>query len=159
MGTWGLGNFDSDGAADLVARTMSEWAKQVTADLGLSRRGRKVAVTIDVAEGEVMGRVGMLLVLVRSGVARPPPPDVVAKWRRAYLALWDAEAARYGATGQFLARRRNVIDRTFEELERRATGIFGPAKTARRKTKATQPTKRKAKPKRKAARSPKPRSR
>lgn len=112
MGTWGPGNFDNDGAMDYrdeLADRLTEEIEGVFADperLALDEEGETV----------MMPGVAVLSLLVSQCRATPPEPDVVARWRDAYLAVYDDQIDSLDPDPEFKTGRRQVILETFNGL-------------------------------------------
>ncbi len=134
MGTWGEGNFQSDGAMDFVASVTGRWEAEVQRALGLGRSTR--TLHLDQLEDYVMPRVGLLLALAREGIDAPPEPTKVRAWRDRYLAIWDREVKTLGPARGYARKRRAVLARTFEELLRLGSRAAHPRRCAAPKRRA-----------------------
>src|SRR6185295_3985359 len=74
----------------------------------------------DVEEGgeqEFMPLVHILATLCEHCAATPPEPEVVAKWRKAYLAVYDEQAGDVFDDKAHVKARRKVVEETFKKLE------------------------------------------
>ena len=74
----------------------------------------------DVSEGgeqEFMPLIQILTVLCEHCSAQPPEPEVVAKWRSAYLTVFDQQAGDCYDEKSFVKARRKAIDETFKKLD------------------------------------------
>ena len=114
MGTWGLGNFESDGALDyldeLIYRltdTIVGYFNKDNADIGET--------------SELMPTVAIMLALVKECHAAPPKADVIEGWRSKYIAIYDERIDALEPNWEYKAERRKVIDETFLELIQMAT--------------------------------------
>ena len=67
-------------------------------------------------EAEVMPSVEVLLLLAERLRGVPPVADRVDEWKVEYLRRYDAQAAQSRAHRPLLARRRAVIEATFDRL-------------------------------------------
>ncbi|WP_437961279.1 DUF4259 domain-containing protein [Sorangium sp. So ce119] len=109
MGTWGSGNFDSDGALDAYAGLVHGIAEQIDEGLGEG----------DVQFEDVDGEIALMEVLAVIGErcrALHLPLAQVESWARRVLAAYDAQIDALGATEAFKAERRAVLESTFDRL-------------------------------------------
>jgi len=115
MGTWGVGNFDNDTAADhlsiLVARLVAEVRDAMAGD--------PVELEPDEYHGVTVPCTVEVLTLLRRqgwvGVTLPERAEVQA-WKARYLEVWDHAVDDLEPTPEFRAERRSVLERTFDDL-------------------------------------------
>ena len=129
MGTWGPGNFENDAAADHLMDlcqpllTEIEEAMEEPASLEPDEyEADMVMANLEIIAclSEHLGRhehskLGEFLypcVL--------PSPETVAKWKQAYLAVWDGSIDDLEPKPEYKKKRRQVIAETFDRLERLA---------------------------------------
>lgn len=115
MGTWGSGNFESDGALDMLGDLTDEIAAAIDEILA-----NGTADADELGESHLVPRVAILDALCKQCSSSPPEPDRVVGWRDAYLAVYDRSMPELDPTGEFLAERRAVIVATFASLEEEA---------------------------------------
>ena len=111
MATMGTGNFDNVGAQDTRDNLVSEITDGIQTCLTYNS---------DVSEGgeqEFMPLIQILTVLCEHCSAQPPEPEVVAKWRSAYLTVFDQQAGDCYDEKSFVKARRKAIDETFKKLD------------------------------------------
>jgi hypothetical protein len=111
MGTWGAGNFDNDGARDMVgdlidqlAGTIQTCFEEGNADLD------------EGGESDLVPSVAIITLLSQNCGAAPPKPDIVESWRNQYLTIYDAHIYDLADDDDYKTERRAVIDKTFGEL-------------------------------------------
>ncbi|MGX6600791.1 DUF4259 domain-containing protein [Micromonosporaceae bacterium Da 78-11] len=115
MGTWGIGNFDSDTAADhlsvLTARLVREVEDAVAGD------------PVELEPDEYWGvavpcNLEILHLLASQRWAGVMLPDIamVQAWKATYLAVWDANIEELEPTSEYKAHRRTALERTFDQL-------------------------------------------
>ncbi len=85
MGTWGIGNFDNDGAADYVNNLVDRLTAMVTVILTDKTR----AALDEEGEAVVMPIVGILILLCEQCGAYPPDEGAIVNWRDNYLQIFD----------------------------------------------------------------------
>jgi Domain of unknown function (DUF4259) len=113
MGTWGTGNFDSDGASDFIFEQIDRFValiNEIFAD-------EEYRFRLDEdAEAELMPSVEILILLCEhcSGVL-PEGLDISA-WKQRYLEMYDAQADGLAPVPGFKEERRAVIEKTFDRL-------------------------------------------
>lgn len=112
MGTWGSGNFDSDGALDFVAGITDDLTARIEAILS----DDEASMLDEEGEAVLVPSVHLLAVLHESTGATIPKADVVARWKAHYLALFDAQIGGLDPAEGFEAERRTVIVETFDRL-------------------------------------------
>ena len=118
MGTWGEGNFDSDGALDYLGElteSLVGTVEEVFAD--------KDRLSLDEdAEGVIMPVVAILSMLCKNCNAAPPKEKTVLKWHKKYLQVYDRQidGLLIDPKSPYKKARRKVIDNTFKELEKLA---------------------------------------
>jgi hypothetical protein len=123
MGTWGAGNFESDGALDYVGDLMDQLEKAV-ANCFAHEHGADLDGG---GEDELVPSVAIMELLSAHCGAAPPKPAVVAAWRERYLAIYDKQIDGLDPDVQFKAERRETITRTFAALEQRAGDFWKQA--------------------------------
>lgn len=121
MGTWGSGNFDSDGALDMIGELTDQLADAIDEILT-----NGTAEADELGESHLVPRVAILDTLCKHCAASPPEPDRVVGWRDATLAAFDASMPGLDPKGDFLADRRKVIVATFASLEAEARRFWAP---------------------------------
>lgn len=111
MATMGTGNFDNAGAQETRDNLINEITDGIQTCLTYNN---------DVEEGgeqEFMPLVQILSTLCEHCGATPPEPDVVSKWRKAYLNVFDEQAGDHFEEKSHIKARRKVIEETFKKLE------------------------------------------
>jgi len=112
MGTWGIGNFDNDEAADYVNDLVDRLTAMVTVILTDKTR----AALDEEGEAVVMPIVGILTLLCEQCGADPPDEGAIVRWRDNYLQIFDNQIDDLAPRGNFKAERRTIIAQTFERL-------------------------------------------
>jgi hypothetical protein len=108
MGTWGAGNFQSDGTLDWLA---GDVVKPLVETIESNIRG------VDESNDQIVtAAVEVLAVLCEQLNAVPPWVDRILGWRAAYLRAWEGFIDAIARKSDYKARRREVIDRTFARL-------------------------------------------
>jgi hypothetical protein len=120
MGTWGAGNFESDGALDYVNEVADEIAARIEEILDDGDR----SALDEEGEAVLMPSVAMLSVLHEHCGGAPPKPDVVRRWKKVYLAIFDDQIDDLEPKETYKQERRVVIERTFTELEGQAVAFW-----------------------------------
>lgn len=112
MGTFGEGNFDSDGALDYVNDLVNRLAATVTQCLADEDRS-----ALD-EEGEtiVVPSVDIIALLCAHCSAVPPKEELVIQWRERYLRLYDEQIDALDPKAGYKVKRRAVIEQTFDRL-------------------------------------------
>jgi hypothetical protein len=118
MGTFGAGNFESDAALDLVAKTRAVAESELTAFLDSDDVG------VEDLE-RVMAAVAIHLVLDEHCGAGAPEVDFAIRLRDKALAIFDEEMPELDPDGEFARERRTVIVDTFTRYEAAAREQFG----------------------------------
>ena len=113
MGTWGTGNFDSDGALDNLAELVDQLVQQIQDLLGSEDGEGDVD---EDGESKLMPWVHIVGLLSTQCKAAPPKPDVVEAWRDKYVKRWDAQIDGLDPEPSFKVGRRAVIIETFDGL-------------------------------------------
>ncbi len=111
MAKMGTGNFDNVGAQDTRDNLISEITDGIQTCLTYNS---------DVSEGgeqEFMPLIQILTVLCEHCGATPPEPEVVSKWRNAYLSVYDDQAGDHFDEKSMVKARRKVIEETFKKLD------------------------------------------
>lgn len=136
MGTWGPGNFDSDTAADHV----SMLASKLVTDIETAMNGDAVALEPDEWDGTTVPcNVELLTLIAKQGWVGVtlPAPDIVAGWGTKFVGIWAASIDGLDPSPQWKARRRDVLVRTFAELEalcaRERSAVKNPRPTRAKK--------------------------
>ena len=120
MGSWGSGNFDSDGAANYLVTVINRLRAEVDEVLTDADRS---SVDED-GEAVVVPTVQIISVLVEHCQAAPPEPAVVSVWRDKYLAIYDAQIDGMDPVPGYKEERRQVIVETFAKLEKQACAFW-----------------------------------
>ena len=115
MGTWGAGNFESDGALDFVGDVMDRLETEVRAFADAEEPA------IEDCEDVVMPAVAIMVARCQSCSAPPPKEELVARWRAKYLSMYDEQIGGLDPDERFKAERRAIIERTFAALEEQAS--------------------------------------
>jgi len=123
MGTWGEGNFDSDGAMDYVGELTRQLAARIEEVLS-DENSRSID---EEGEAVIVPSVEILSLLTERCQAPPPKPSNVADWRTRYLAVYDDEAPGFYPEPEFQAERRAIIEATFATLENQARDFWQDA--------------------------------
>lgn len=113
MGTWGAGNFDSDGALDYLAEVTSGFEAKIEQCLA----DEDISALDEDGEAVIVPSAAILSVLCERCDASPPQPDVVARWKRQYLALFDDQIDGLAPGPGYKEERRQVIEETFTKRE------------------------------------------
>jgi hypothetical protein len=111
MGTWGEGNYDSDGAAD----TRDELIKEIEGRIADICGEEEIEVDGD-GEEVLMPYVAIILLLCKHAGAMPPRAPVITAWRDKYLENFDEQIEDLDAAAGYAEGRRKVIEDTFNEL-------------------------------------------
>ena len=112
MGTWGSGNFQSDGALDYLGDVVDELSARIDEILASDSR----AAADEEGESVLMPTVAIISVLCNTCNAVPPEPDKIADWRTRYLAVFARTMPGLDFRGDFTAERRAVVEETFDKL-------------------------------------------
>jgi|SRR6185369_10317077 len=122
MGTWGAGNFDSDGALDYLGDHIDSLVEKINecfeAGAGLDEEG----------ESELMPTVELLVILAEQCPAAPPKPEEVKTWKKRYLKTYDSEIDDLDPQEGFKEERRAVIEQTFDRLINKAAAFYDRTK-------------------------------
>lgn len=116
MGTWGAGNFSSDGALDYLGEMIDNLTNHVQS---LLNKGT-FADLDECGESELMPSVHIISLLCEHCNGAPPKQDMIASWRAQYLQRFDTQIDALGADLEFKNERRAVISNTFETLEQQS---------------------------------------
>ncbi len=116
MGTWGPGNLDSDAAEEHLIIALKPWLEQIT-------RTMSDPALMELDEYDSVAALVNLELLVTlaeglgaeqvSRVVGMPAPETLARWRSAFLEVYDATIDELSAKPDFKRRRREVIEATF----------------------------------------------
>jgi Domain of unknown function (DUF4259) len=113
MGTWGVGNFDSDGAIDVIDEQIDRYItfiKEIFADEVYRFR------LDEDAEAELIPSVEILIFLCeRCGGVLPEGLDIAA-WKQRYLTMYDEQIDGLKLRGHQKEQRHAVIASTFDRL-------------------------------------------
>lgn len=120
MGTWGAGNFDSDGALDYIG----EIASGLTARIEACFADEESSALDEDGEGVLVPSVAILLLLCEHCAAAPPRPDVAGRWKRQYLTIFDDQIDSLEPAPGYKQERRQVIEDTFRRLQARAAAFW-----------------------------------
>src|SRR5213078_2312225 len=115
MGTWGVGNFDNDGAGDHVDMIIGQLEATIRDCLADEF---KVMLDED-GESVLMPSVEILAVLCEYCKATPPTVEVIQGWQQRYLQVYDQQIDELvlDPKSGFKEQRRRVIVDTFNRLE------------------------------------------
>lgn len=120
MGTWGSGNFDSDGALDYMGEIMDGLGTRIEntfADESLSYLD-------EYGEAVIVPSVAVMSVLCEQCHAVPPQAVTVTQWKTQYLTLFDDQIEGLGGSAEFNRERRATVVSTFERLEEQARAFW-----------------------------------
>jgi hypothetical protein len=122
MGTWGEGNFDSDTALDYRHDFDTAHLQPLVREIEAAMAGDPKYLEPDESEAvAVMCRVEILCLFAEHIGCTLPEPDVVARWRDRFLAVWDGWTHHprlfERAVPTFEVRRKAVIAATWNRLE------------------------------------------
>ncbi|MEV4756112.1 DUF4259 domain-containing protein [Micromonospora sp. NPDC049559] len=115
MGSWGIGNFDNDTAADhlsiVTARLLDEVTEAMASDPDEIEPDEYWGVAVPC-------NLELLCLLAEQRWVGVTLPDAatVAEWRRRYLAVWDEAVEELIPSPEARQRRRAVLVETFERL-------------------------------------------
>lgn len=113
MATFAADNFGNDGAREYLALLTAKLVATITEIM--AGKGR-LALDED-GETMLMPSVELLALLCERYDAVPPKPDMVQKWCRKYLKVYDASVDALGFDDEFKVLRRKAIDNTFRWLQ------------------------------------------
>jgi hypothetical protein len=121
MGRGGSGNFDSDTAADFAGDLVKGLVAHVTSAIA-----NPSSLEPDEYYGEVVPAIIDIVATLHqlTGTASIPRPEEVAEWRAKFMEAWEAHITGLSPSPQHRARRRIVLQRTFDRLERLALKQF-----------------------------------
>lgn len=121
MGTWDPGIFDNDDALDLIGTIMDDLQRRLQVWFD------EEEPHIDEGEGLVPPIVAVMHVLSTSCGAAPPKAELISKWKTRYMKIWDSQIddILLDAAGPFKNARREVLTRTFKQLETAAKAFWG----------------------------------
>jgi hypothetical protein len=111
MGTWGEGNFSSDGALDFVGDLIDQLAGTIDSCFDNDN-----ADLDEGGEDELMPSVFIIRLLSEYCGTAPPKPGVIEPWRERYLAIYDEQIDDLDPDPEYKVKRREVIAETFENL-------------------------------------------
>jgi hypothetical protein len=114
MGDWGTGNFDSDTAADHLSILTDRLIEVADA-----MAGDPVGIEPDEYWGiAVPANLELLSLLARQGYvgASLPEAEVVAGWKKTFMAVWEGRIDALTPSSGYKDERRAVLIRTFDEL-------------------------------------------
>ncbi|MFI7278100.1 DUF4259 domain-containing protein [Streptomyces sp. NPDC049879] len=115
MGTWDSGNFDNDTAAEHLAMVIGRLVDEIVAAMA----GDPVGIEPDEYGGVVVPcNAELLTVLARAGYGAGALPGraVVEEWRRRFVEVWERTIDGLEPTPEYRAKRRAILDRTFDGL-------------------------------------------
>ena len=114
MGTFGPGNFDSDGSADYL----SEVTGKIIADLTAAMEDPAELEPDEVGGVEVPCRIELLVLIAKQGWMGTELPAVktVQQWRVKFMEVWERCIDGLDPKPDHKAKRREVLERTFEAL-------------------------------------------
>jgi hypothetical protein len=114
MGTWGLGNFENDTAADhlsiLTARLIEEIDNAVSNPDEIEPDeywGVAVPCNIELlCVFQERGYVGCVL----------PKSETIQQWKATYMSVWDAKIDGFNPEPDYKKKRRDILCDTFDRL-------------------------------------------
>lgn len=114
MGAGGSGNFDNDSAFDYIADVVKEHISEVEQLISFG-----VDVPFCVEDTDiVMAAIEVIIALCEKCYAIPPDLELVRKWKRLTIEVYDNEIDGLGPKPDYKIERRQVINSTFEKLEK-----------------------------------------
>ena len=123
MGTWGAGNFQSDGALDYVGDVTAGLCARIE-----SVMSDEILFALDEeAEAVIPPTVTMLTLLCDRCGAAPPEPGRVLSWREKYLSMFDREIGDLDPAEGYGPERRATLIETFDALLSKSKGFWGTA--------------------------------
>jgi hypothetical protein len=114
---WQPGNFDSAGANQFLGELIDDLCESIEEILDDDER----FALDDDAEYILMPSVELIALLCERYNTKPPKVKKIQKWRKKYLKMYDAQIDALEPPGDYKAKRRQVIDKTFAWLESVAT--------------------------------------
>ena len=114
MSSWGPANFEDDDALDYVGGLMQKIVGELDRAAGKRRLGG------DEVLSRCMPRLAVLGLLVKGAHTAGPPRDHLDRWQAAFLAGFDRDSVAIFDDAADARRRRRVIERTFQQLEKHA---------------------------------------
>ena len=112
MGTWAEGNFDNDGALDYLGDIIN----QITSNIEDIFKSGTAAGLDECGESELMPGVEIISILCEKCNGVPPEVDVVNRWKKKYLQIYDSQIDKLGADADYKIKRRKIIEDTFNKL-------------------------------------------
>ncbi|UGQ14305.1 DUF4259 domain-containing protein [Yinghuangia sp. ASG 101] len=122
MGTWGSGNFDSDGAADHLAMVTD----RLIAEVKEAMDGDPVGLEPDEYWGVAIPcNLELLGLIAQQGYVGALLPDAatIDAWKTKFLSIWDATIDDLEPTDDYKTERRAVLIRTFDRLTEATTDL------------------------------------
>jgi hypothetical protein len=116
MGTWGAGNFENDYALDYLGELMDQLVSTVEECF----EEEDGADLDEGGEERLMPSVAIMTLLSREFGAHPPKAEVVARWKKRYLKIYDDQIDGLDPSDDFKSDRRKTIEETFDSLIARA---------------------------------------
>jgi len=115
MGTWGAGNFDSDGASDFIFEQIDRYVALIN-EIFADEESR-FRLDED-AETELMPSVEILLLMCEHCNGVLPKGLDISAWKQRYLEMYDAQIDGLEPVVGFKEERRAVIEQAFDRLLR-----------------------------------------
>ncbi len=122
MGTWGTGNFDSDGALDFVAELTNQLVGRIEQCFAEGR-----ANLDEDGEDVIVPSVQILSILHEHCDAAPPEVEMVSTWKQRYLLIYDEQIDALDPQPGYKVERRRIIEETFDTLEKQARDFWSDA--------------------------------
>ncbi len=114
MGVWGAGNFDNDTAADHVSLITSRLFDEIQ---------EAMDDPSELEPDEYWGaavpcNIQLLVLIAKQGFVgcRIPDPETAVTWKRVYMKVWERNIDNLQPHAEHKARRREVLQETFDEL-------------------------------------------
>lgn len=113
MGTWGVGNFDSDDAREYLYVVVNRFIEEIE-EYFLLKEDPDDFITSP-GEDKVMPAIDMCITLCEMYNSPRMYEELAQRWRHDYLKAFDAE--RVIGEGSFKEKRREAIVQTFNRLD------------------------------------------
>ena len=114
MGTWEPGTFDNDAALDFINEEID---RHISAIEAIFADGERFCLDED-AEGELMPRVEILILLCESCHGVLPEELDSGRWKAQYLEMYDDQINGLEPSEEYKRQRRISIAATFDRLIR-----------------------------------------
>jgi uncharacterized protein YukE len=118
MGIWGVGNFESDNAKDVLAR----WIQRIIDEIQATFLIEDELELYQIGDGQIVANVDILETLHKHYQKYPDLAiETVQDWKDRYLKLLDKLSNEWSgdeSDDKFFTERKRIIQETFERLER-----------------------------------------